>query len=238
MTFYQNISAHYEHIFPFNSAHLGFITSHLPIKTFPKVLEIGSATGLLTNACQQYGYQIQGLELDESMVAIAKQDYPDIPFIGENMLNIALRFASESQDGVVCFGNTLVHLDSLELMQSFLDSTYKVLKPGGKLLIQFINYDRIIDQHTTSLPPIDNDIISFDRSYELLSPTEISFTGCLTIKNNGKSSSSAQVLYPLRKASFEAMAHKTGFSTQAFGTFKSDDWSENTLQTIVVCVKD
>ena len=55
-----------------------------------------------------------------------------------------------------CFGNTLVHLQSIELMGKMLKGVFAVLKPGGHFLLQILNYDFILDEQVSELPLIDS----------------------------------------------------------------------------------
>lgn len=235
MQFYSAIAHHYHEIFPFNPQQLHFIEHNAPAKVFSKLIEIGSARGSLTNACAAVGYNVSGLELDEQMVQLAKEEYPSIPFYAENMLLIDKVFNENSADVMLCFGNTLVHLNDLEQMQVFLNKALKLLKANGKLLLQFINYDRIIDQKIKALPTIENPSLTFVRDYKLISDTVLDFNATLTLNESGESIKNTQSLYPLRKAIFEKMAMQAGFTIKAFSSFRGEPWSENGMQSIFVC---
>ncbi len=235
MQFYTAIAEHYESIFPFNAQQLIFIEHNAPSSTHTKLIEIGSARGSLTSACANAGYQVQGLELDNNMVKLAQVAYPSIPFFAENMLEMDQVFAKNTANVMVCFGNTLVHLTHLEQMQTFLNKAYKILRRNGKLLIQFINYDRIIEQSIKALPTIENKDITFVRDYQLISDSQLDFTVTLTIHQSGEKIQNTQQLYPLRKVDFEQMAQKAGFKTEAFTSFKGEAWHLNGMQSIFVC---
>lgn len=237
MNFYSAIATHYDSIFPLNTKQLSFITKHCPIENFPRLIEIGSARGVLTKACSDKGYQVRGLELDHTMVTLAQFQYKDISFYCDNMLNIEDLFPKHSCDAMVCFGNTLVHLPTLDMMSSFLKAAYKTIKPGGKLLIQFINYDRIIDQNIDALPTISNEAITFVRDYELVNDTQLLFKATLSVHADNMTSENTQSLYPLRNLDFSAMAQEVGFQTMAYGNFNSDDWTADSMQSIFVCQK-
>lgn len=61
-------------------------------------------------------------------------------------------FATDSLDRVISFGNTIEHLPTKESVETFFKAVHKILKPEGLLIVQIINYDRVIDQDITSLP--------------------------------------------------------------------------------------
>lgn len=237
MNFYSAIAGHYDAIFPYNAQQLSYIKTQTPLSNHPRLIEIGAARGVLTQACAQEGYQVKGLELDHTMVAIAQIQHPEITFHCANMLNLESLFPIQSCNTMVCFGNTLVHLNNANEILVFLKAAYKTLDENGKLLVQFINYDRIIDQNIKALPTIKNDDITFVRDYELISETQLLFKATLTVHADRMSTQNVQTLYPLRRAAFEALAEKAGFSTQAFGSFKGDEWTANSMQSIFACRK-
>jgi len=237
MNFYSAIAAHYDAIFPFNPKQLSFIKTHAPSSEHKRLIEVGSARGVLTHACAKEGYQVRGLELDETMVAMAQIQYSDIPFYASNMLDLKYLFSMHSCDVMVCFGNTLVHLSRTESMLRFLKAAFITLEEKGKLLIQFINYDRIIDQNINALPTISNEDITFVRDYELVSDTRLLFNASLTVHADKKTTQNTQALYPLRKSAFEDLAQEAGFKCKAFGGFDGRTWSEDAMQSIFVCTK-
>jgi len=237
MSFYSAIATYYHHIFPFNPQQLAFVQHHAPCASAPVLIEIGAARGSLTAACAKAGYQVTGLELDPLMVQLARKEHPSLLFHEADMLEMDAFFMPHSADTMLCFGNTLVHLQDLDQMQGFLNKAFNTLKPEGQLLVQFINYDRIIDQQIKALPSLSNEDISFERRYELISLSAIAFTACLTIKASGQNIENTQRLYPLRKADFEKVAHQAGFETRAYSSFKNEAWSPAGMQSVFVCTK-
>jgi hypothetical protein len=67
------------------------------------------------------------------------------------MLSIGKTFAGRCCDGILCFGNTLVHLPDEAAIASFLWQSHQLVNPSGKLLIQILNYEYILDNKITAL---------------------------------------------------------------------------------------
>ena len=61
-------------------------------------------------------------------------------------------FQEKQFDTVLCFGNTLVHLLTTNLIQQMLNGVNAILKPGGMFLMQILNYDYILNEHISELP--------------------------------------------------------------------------------------
>ena len=161
MNFYKTIAKYYDDIFPLNHNTLYFLNNFFIDKY--KLLDIACATGTYVNHLSMNNHQVEGIDLDEDMIMIAKEKYNN-QFYLENMLNINYH---NNFDGVYCIGNSLVHLNSLEEIKVALFKMHQALKIGGKLVLQIINYDRIINKNITSLPTIKNDRIEFIREYNI-----------------------------------------------------------------------
>lgn len=224
MNFYESIASQYDLIFPPNPTQAEFVNKCIALKS-GTLLDIGCGTGNLTFLLQENFEQVSGLDFDQEMLDYAiekRQEKTQPEFTQMDMLKIAEKYAPASIDNIVCFGNTLVHLNGLEEINAFILAAKKVLKPGGKLLVQTINYDRILNQEIKSLPTIKRESIEFVRNYNFLPAiNRIEFETILSnsdtkqeIKNNIK-------LYPLLKAEIHNILLEAGFEDiQFYGNFK------------------
>ena len=237
MAFYNSIANNYDSIFPFNESQFTFISQNRNQQGTQSILEIGSATGSLAAACDKIGYSVEGLELDETMVKLARKKYPNIVFRQGNMLNLDRLYSSSEFETIVCFGNTIVHLQDLSEIIAFLSHVYNVLSERGRFLLQFINYDRILDFKETSLPRIENEHITFERNYKIKSELSIDFNTHLWVRATQEHIYNTQALYPLRKQAFETIAHSLGFKTRVYGNFAQTPWSIDAMQSIFICEK-
>ena len=174
--FYTSIAQHYQHIFPFNPAQIDFLRQVLPYNG-AKVLDVGCATGDLTFALTHFGFPVWAFDFDVQMVEKVKntkQEDTMFPVIEQlDMRNIAERYPASFFDTVICFGNTLVHLLTEDDIRKFIQAANQVLLPEGKLTIQILNYQYIIDKQIKSLPLIDNEHIRFERNYNFAKNTDI-----------------------------------------------------------------
>ncbi len=188
MKFYKSISESYDYIFPYNSMQKDFVLSMAGFKNASdiSVLDIGCGTGNLTIELARKFNHVTGIDLDEDMVRIAQnksEDVSNIEMISMNMMDISEQFGIESKDIILTFGNTLVHLNDVTLIKTFLKRAYEVLKEKGIFLAQIINYDRILDNKIKGLSTIENEHIRFERLYNYKeNPKTIAFDTVLTLK--------------------------------------------------------
>lgn len=234
MNFYQSINTWYEKIFPLNLKQIEYVNSIIPFNS--KILEVGSAKGTLTNALS-LNYNMIGIDLDESFVESAKNNYPHIDFKCLNMLNISDEFKNNSLDAIICFGNTLVHLNQIEEIDLFLKKCYQTLNQNGVITIQIINYDRILDQNINHLPSIKNDKVVFIRNYKKIGEL-LEFNTTLKIRDTNEEVSNSILLYPLRKAELTNLLLKNGFRDISFqSSFDNENYDISKIPLIVSCKK-
>lgn len=239
MEFYRSIYSYYDDIFPLRQEQVEWVEANCAT-TPAKIIDIGCATGNLALALAKQGHQVNAFDLDEGMVrlAMAKSKAGNPQFRKANMLNIHKNYRKEFFDRALCFGNTLVHLNSEELMLQFFNSVRRILKPGGQFFIQILNYDYILKNEITALPLIENDRIKFIRNYTFISDQRIQFNTQLEIKASKTRIDNSVELYPLSKNHLEQLLVSAGFRSIRFrSNFKDEAYSPNSLPLIVKAQK-
>lgn len=240
MSFYANISKYYEHIFPVKEPQKNFFNKHLQDLPEEKVLDIACGTGGHTLEFGKWGFNAVGIDLDETVIKKAKKNAEEegleVDFQTADMLN--LPFTSAEFGGVVCIGNSLVHLLSETDIFKALKEMYRVLKPGGKLILQIVNYDRILDNNLRGLPTIENTEVNlrFERNYKFRFDGLIDFNTVLKVPE-GQFTNTVE-LYPLRKTKLEELCKEVGFKIlNIYGNFLGVEYTLDSFATIVVAEK-
>ncbi len=235
MDFYTAISRYYNYIFPLNSQQVEFITASL----FPgaSIIEVGSATGNLTRALAERGYRVVGIDLNESMVQTAKQEdaLPNLEYWHMDMLEVDKKFAENSFSGVVCFGNTLVHLPTREKIFDFIKKTAKIIDARGWFFLQIVNYDRILRERIKELPVIENEKIKFERFYTISQAEKsVLFRTRLRVKNQNRVYEQEVKLQALCREELERALKESGFNkNEFFGDFKLTPYSVESPAIVV-----
>lgn len=240
--FYSSIAKYYQHIFPFNPAQVNFLKNVLPYNG-AKVLDVGCAIGDLSFALTHFGFPTWAFDFDGQMIEIAqgsKQEDSMFPVFEQlDMRLIDQRYPEAYFNTIICFGNTLVHLLRDEDILQFIQAAYQVLSPEGKLTIQILNYQYILDRKMQSLPVIDNEHIRFERSYRFTPNSDlIDFDTELTIKSTAQVIKNSVKLNPIRKNKLQELLAKAGFENiEFFGSFDYAPLLESSLPLIVTCQK-
>ena len=233
MKFYSSIAQNYDYIFPVKQVQIDFIKSEFSPKI--KLIEIGSGTGNLTIALANAGYLMSGLEYDENMLDLAQRKSNDVYWKCGDMREIDKVFCGDLFDGIICFGNTLVHLSDAKDIEDFLRKAYDLLHDDGIITIQIINYLRIFNQKIDHLPTIENDKIRFVRNYGFYrNSRNIEFQTKLTIKETNKIIKNKIDLFPIFPEELYELMRKIGFSRiQEFSDFSKNEFTPDSIPFII-----
>jgi len=242
--FYTSISKYYSEIFPFQPTQLQFVKSNSGDLAGKQILDIGCATGELAFQLALTGAFVTAIDLNDNLLNQAKEGCGDFqtanPVIQKgNMLELDADFQPAQFDVVLCFGNTLVHLQTPELILQMLTGVSKVLKPGGQFLLQILNYDYILAEQVTELPTIETELIKFTRKYEFSKHSAlIEFQTELFLKSINKTVRNSTTLFALKCTQLYDLLQNTGFSEiQFFSSFKQEPFGGNHLPLVARCTK-
>lgn len=232
--FYEEISKYYDYIFPTGDAQLDLIreVAGEPPKD---ILDIACGSGGYSKSLSDLGYNVTAIDLDYAMVGKLKQKDADIDARVLNMLDI--NQLDNKYDLLFCIGNSIVHLDDNDEILEFLGKCKDVLKPGGHLIIQIVNYDRVLEKDVKSLPLIENEEVDlvFERYYEYLQDKhKMDFKTILNV--DGMILENSVLLYPIRSKELSEILGKSGFiNIKKYGSFKKDQYDPmNSFPLVIV----
>lgn len=222
--FYSSISKYYSEIFPYKPMQLQFVKNEVGDLKGKQILDIGCATGELAFNLANEGAKVIGIDLNEDLLkqAKSKRIHSNLQFQHGNMLELETDFHKKQFDSVLCFGNTLVHLPSTNLIQQMLNGVLSVLKPGGIFLMQILNYDYILAEQVSELPLIETENIKFIRKYKFKKNSPlILFQTDLHLKKEGQVVSNETSLLALRSSELTDIIENSGFKEiELYSNFK------------------
>jgi glycine/sarcosine N-methyltransferase len=238
MQFYQSIAEYYDHIFPTDETQVDFVKTSIPRPHSGKgILDIGCGTGSLAVALGRHGFRVAGIDLDAAMVKQAEDKGRGLPYLSFRQLDmrsLSGMFSPSSFDGILCFGNTLVHLKDREEVLGVCRTSKALLKSGGKFLLQILNYDRILVARLPGLPTIENDRVKFQRLYRYNDDGSILFRTVLTVKATDLVVENEVPLYPLGRGEVETMLSEAGFAQiRIYGDFRRVPLMPESLPLVV-----
>jgi len=148
--FYNNISDTYDEMFDFENDLKSAEKIIAELKkqfSFKTSLDIGCGTGSFTIALSRSDAKTTGVDLSTSMIDLAKNNSlaykQNIDFVNSGMTDL-INNIDDKFDLIMCMGNTLPHLLTKEDLLTMLSSCKQLLNPGGHLVLNLLNYDRIL----------------------------------------------------------------------------------------------
>lgn len=96
------------------------------------LLDVGCGTG--QHLASLHGrYEVAGLDLDENLLAIARERLPDVPLHHGDMTRFAL---GQRFDVVTCLFSAIAYVRTLDNMRQAIATMAEHLQPGGLLLVE------------------------------------------------------------------------------------------------------
>lgn len=209
MGFYASIAPWYDEIFPVDPDTVDFLAARAP--RGGSALDLACGTGGYALELARRGLAVEGIDLDDAMVGKAREAAGEggPRFRALDMRAAPETFAGRGFDLVYCIGNSLVHLSDRREIAALLAGIRPLLRARGALVLQILNYDRILDRDVRELPRIDTPGLSFRRNYvrdgeALRFATELVPAGGEAIRNEVR-------LLPLRAGELSAALRASGY---------------------------
>lgn len=241
MEFYQQISKYYDLIFPAGDEQVRFLkeVAGNPPKA---VLDVACGTGEYSVGLAEQGYQVTAVDRDAKMLEGLKEKVKAkgcvLDYLEADMSDMDKKLSSKF-NLVFCIGNSLVHLENMQQIKEFLKKARNMLENDGSLVLQIINFDRIILREIKSLPTIENKTagLSFERIYDYQKQNNtILFKTKLNVE--GRSFENQVSLYPLRQDELTEALYEAGFKKmKLFGDFNGNEFDKYNSFMLVLWVK-
>lgn len=122
----------------------------LPDGKKPRVLDAACGTGMHAIALAQRGYPTAGADMSAGMIARARENANtadvQVRFETAGFGALAQTFGRETIDALLCLGSSLPHLLSEADLVAALADFAACLRPGGLLLTQNLNFDKVLER--------------------------------------------------------------------------------------------
>lgn len=241
MEFYQQISKYYDLIFPAGDEQVKFLkeVAGNPPKA---ILDVACGTGEYSVGLAEQGYQVTAVDRDAKMLEGLKEKVKAkgcaLDYLEADMSDMDKKLSSKF-NLVFCIGNSLVHLENMPQIKEFLKKARNMLENDGSLVLQIINFDRIILREIKSLPTIENKTagLSFERIYDYQKQNNaILFKTKLNVE--GSSFENQVSLYPLRQDELTEALYEAGFKKmKLFGDFNGNEFDKYNSFMLVLWAK-
>jgi ubiquinone/menaquinone biosynthesis C-methylase UbiE len=96
------------------------------------LLDVACGTGIHSGYFRKY-YRVEGLDLDEGMLAVAKEKLPELKFHQGDMLDFNL---GQTFDVITCMFSSIGYVKTIPNLNQAIANMSRHLKPGGVLVIE------------------------------------------------------------------------------------------------------
>jgi ubiquinone/menaquinone biosynthesis C-methylase UbiE len=148
MDFYKKFAKYYD---SFYSSQKNYKAETERIRTIIKKRKLARGRDMLDAACgtgnhikyfKKY-FNVTGLDINPEMLKIARQKYPDVKFIRDDMRTFRI---NKQFDIIVCLFSSIGHLKTYANLEKAVRNFSKHLKPGGVVIMEpFIDPEKCID---------------------------------------------------------------------------------------------
>ena len=235
---YNLIADMYNEIFPVETDKVNFIKSYCKSMN-SRILDVGCATGELALKLAHNGYSVVGIDLNSSMINIAKKDAEkqnlSVDFCTDNMMNLS---EENEFDCVLCMGNTLPHILNWNEIDLFIKSIQKLLKKDGIFIFQILNYDKILREKSICFTIQENNRYKFIRDYIEIELKKIIFKITLIDKQKNETYIDQTDLLPITKNEIVHILEENNFSDiNCFSDYNKSSSSSDDFYNLYVSRK-
>jgi SAM-dependent methyltransferase len=209
------------------------------VKSFEtlSILEFGCGTGSVALGLSLAGYEVAGVDFSADMLGSARQKAHElnakVKFIKADIIDVDLR---RQYDLLLCLGNTVPLIYGLGNARRLFRNFARHLRPAGTLIIQQLNYDRILKERpgTLAVDRAENNIRIKQYKYG-----KILIDFAVTLIDHSKIPPVMEISHskirPWTKSELAAELRKAGFyEISAFGDYKMNRFSLKSKDLVMV----
>lgn len=241
--FFDDVSGFYDSMINFSSSLdnriklLGkFITPEM--KT---AADLGCGTGIDSIALTKLGIKVTGFDISGGMIQKAKENAQhygcNIDFHQKGIEEIGTQFIGLF-DIAISFGNTIANLDEKKLKKA-VGNIYKILRPGGRFVLQILNFYRIRKNDERILKISLDSSKCVVRFFDILKNNFNLNVLSFNLQRPDEFNLVKTAIYPYDFSQMKSVLKSTGFKDiKKFGNLKLDKFDKTTSSDlIVICHK-
>jgi len=180
-----------------------------------RALDAGCGTGFHSVRLARAGVAVTAVDVSEEMVRRARENASrsgvTIRVVRSSLTEpdgLVRPDGAESFDAVFCLGNTLAHMADGRDLTATLENFRGVLREGGTLFVQLLNYERILAGRPELLSARKAGNTTFERKYAY-GEEEIIFTVSMSAPGHNRSAS--VTLHPLTRPALVGALRDSGY---------------------------
>ena len=211
-----------------------------------KVLDTACGTGQHAIALSKLGYEVSAADFSTEMVAITKKNAElaksDLDVKKVEFGELSNSFIEAQFDVVLCLGNSLPHVLNEDGLAQTLNDFREIIKPGGKLIIQNRNFDKIMSKNDRWMSPQtykDEEYTNiFIRFYDFDPDGRLTFNLIVLVSQDGENFQQQVIstrLWPMEKDTLVNYVQNSGFKEiRLFGDLSGNEYATEESKNLVI----
>ncbi|HLP10708.1 MAG TPA: class I SAM-dependent methyltransferase [Flavobacteriales bacterium] len=177
-------------------------------------LDLGSAHGIQSSALAKAGFTVRAVDFNDQLLKELKENCINLPVACfEDDIRNVKAYKDLKPELIICWGDTLTHLDNKKEVFQFLDDCAASLNENGKLLLSFRDYSTQLEGPARFIPVAADEsrILTCFLEYDT---ERVTVTDLLHQKNQGKWTQKASSYKKVRVSPTETteQLHKAGLT--------------------------
>lgn len=104
-------------------------------------IDLGAGHGIQSIALAQLGFHVLSVDFNAQLLRELESRIGNYQIqIAREDIRLLKKFAKENADLIVCCGDTLPHLESIEEIKELIKDSFDLLNPKGKIILSFRDY--------------------------------------------------------------------------------------------------
>ncbi len=208
-----------------------------PIKT---AIDLACGSGLHTIVLNKLGVTTTGIDISSEMLELARKNASQYgihaDFISQSMEELNV---SQPADALLCLGNSIPHLQNESALKNVLKRAKDSIRSGGWLVLQILNYSKILEKQERIIAVHETDNKTFIRFYDFME-SHLQFNILLIEKtgNNLTHTLNSTQLQPFTHNTLIKNLDQTGFTNiEIFGNLEFSAFDPTTSTNLVLIAK-
>ena len=211
-----------------------------------QVYDVACGRGEVAYSLENRGARVIAMESDSTVLSQAIERSASSPNVRTTRFFMGtLNFLKGQNDSfhmILCLNNAIAALTSEAEFFSFLQQAANLLMSNGRLIIQLMNYDRILSQKDFDLPDISvpTSGIRVKRHFVPEGADRLILNSRVEIfRSDGfEISQTKSLIYPIRKLKLTQMLKDCGYRSVSFYSAPDGStWTEDSRRTLFVAIK-
>lgn len=168
------------------------------------LLDMACGRGRHAGWFHAHGMTVTGIDISEVSIAQAREAHPEVDFQVHDMRE---PFGVERFDAITCLFTSLGYFDDIDDDRKVLQAAFEALKPGGRLVVDFMNTPRVL-RELVPTEQLQRQGVRFDISRELIGRTLLKR---IRVQDAGLVEEFEERVQALLPEEIEALAVEAGF---------------------------